>query len=64
MDKEGIACQLRTTFAQSLRPTYFGMPKDGTSRFKDTKGKVLHYFLNVSSFFSVYCGGCCPCHKD
>ncbi|CAK7347178.1 unnamed protein product [Dovyalis caffra] len=29
---------------------YFGMPRDGTRRFRDMKGEVLHHFLNVSSF--------------
>lgn len=27
-----------------------GMPRDGTSRFRDMKGDVLHHFLGVSSF--------------
>ena len=29
---------------------YLGMPRDGTSRFRDLKGEVLHHFLFVSSF--------------
>ncbi|KDP41414.1 hypothetical protein JCGZ_15821 [Jatropha curcas] len=28
----------------------FGMPRDGTSRFRDMKGETLHHFLGVSSF--------------
>lgn len=28
----------------------FGMPRDGTSRFRDMNGQPLHHFLNVSSF--------------
>ncbi|GMP45878.1 hypothetical protein CsSME_00014238 [Camellia sinensis var. sinensis] len=27
-----------------------GMPRDGTSRFRDSNGEVLHHFLYVSSF--------------
>ncbi|XP_010272993.1 PREDICTED: alcohol dehydrogenase-like 7 [Nelumbo nucifera] len=27
-----------------------GLPRDGTSRFRDSKGEVLHCFLSVSSF--------------
>ena len=33
-------------FARQL----FGMPRDGTSRFRDMKGEVLHHFFCVSSF--------------
>lgn len=29
---------------------YFGMPRDGTSRFKDSNGEPLSHFLAVSSF--------------
>ncbi|XP_059636559.1 alcohol dehydrogenase-like 2 [Cornus florida] len=32
------------------KPVYHGMPRDGTSRFKDLNGEVLYHFLNVSSF--------------
>ena len=31
-------------------PYHFGMPRDGTSRFRDMKGEVLHHFMSVSSF--------------
>lgn len=26
------------------------MPRDGTSRFRDLKGEIIHNFINVSSF--------------
>ncbi|CAK9149052.1 unnamed protein product [Ilex paraguariensis] len=29
---------------------YGGMPRDGTSRFKDLNGEVVHHFFSVSSF--------------
>ncbi|KAJ9166551.1 hypothetical protein P3X46_021289 [Hevea brasiliensis] len=34
----------------SVSSGQFGMPRDGTSRFRDMKGEVLHHFLSVSSF--------------
>ncbi|KAA8538117.1 hypothetical protein F0562_027725 [Nyssa sinensis] len=41
--KSNICCR----FCNKL---YNGMPRDGSSRFKDMKGEVLHHFLSVSSF--------------
>ncbi|XP_074272735.1 alcohol dehydrogenase-like 2 [Silene latifolia] len=29
---------------------FFGMPRDGTTRFKDMNGEDIHHFLSVSSF--------------
>ncbi|KAI3927224.1 hypothetical protein MKW92_017289 [Papaver armeniacum] len=36
-----------TSFPFSIAP---GMPRDGTSRFTDSNGEILHNFLGVSSF--------------
>ncbi|KAH9690627.1 alcohol dehydrogenase-like 2 [Citrus sinensis] len=34
-------------FGRGYRPN---MPRDGTSRFRELKGDVIHHFLNISSF--------------
>lgn len=45
-------CKSQKSNSCSVFPNnkYSGMPRDGTSRFKDMKGEVLHHFLWVSSF--------------
>uniref|UniRef100_A0A5B7B4A0 Putative GroES-like zinc-binding dehydrogenase family protein isoform 2 n=1 Tax=Davidia involucrata TaxID=16924 RepID=A0A5B7B4A0_DAVIN len=36
--------------ARFYNKVYNAMPRDGSSRFKDMNGKVLHHFMSVSSF--------------
>ncbi|XP_062164038.1 alcohol dehydrogenase-like 1 isoform X2 [Alnus glutinosa] len=45
-------CKSEKSNACSVFPNKFSpdMPRDGTSRFKDMKGEILHHFLWVSSF--------------
>lgn len=45
-------CKSEKSNACSVFPNKFSpdMPRDGTSRFKDMKGEMLHHFLWVSSF--------------
>ncbi|KAL9446856.1 hypothetical protein AB3S75_014512 [Citrus x aurantiifolia] len=38
---------LASKFGRGYRPN---MPRDGTSRFRELKGDVIHHFLNISSF--------------
>lgn len=40
----------RTNICSKLKLSYFGMPRDNTSRFRDKKGEAVHHFLSVSSF--------------
>ncbi|KAF5461915.1 hypothetical protein F2P56_017975 [Juglans regia] len=44
MSEKSNACSV---FGKKISPD---MPRDGTSRFKDLKGEVLHHFVGVSSF--------------
>ncbi|KAK3025929.1 hypothetical protein RJ639_040845 [Escallonia herrerae] len=45
-------CKSNKGNACSIFPTEFygGMPRDGTSRFRDSNGEALHHFFSVSSF--------------
>ncbi|OVA15694.1 Alcohol dehydrogenase superfamily [Macleaya cordata] len=47
LDCKSKKSNICTKFPFSVIP---GMPRDGTSRFMDSKGEVLHNFFGVSSF--------------
>ncbi|KAH9601968.1 hypothetical protein KSS87_000341, partial [Heliosperma pusillum] len=40
----------KTNFCDKSMKHFFGMPRDGTTRFKDMNDKEIHHFSSVSSF--------------